>query len=742
MLKPLWLALAALGLWASLIPQVTYPSASSGEPSDQILVAWPGWGVQQDLGPLSGTVGTFHVWVSAEPRGDHVTVWASLVDASTREVLRQTSVNAAPDSVTVHRTLAFPTYVVPKGQRLLLQLQVAEFEQNYAIYRLSAPKSGLNNVAVNGVPDVGDGPLAFAHTISGSGLRTAILGDQSARIRLVLASMLTVLSILAHPCFSLRLRRAKASVRRLFWHAPFRGSRFVGSGDESAIEHSSSRLNRVFGVPWYPWPAVTVPILHFLANNTLHFVVVDAFIPLIVALAFATGSMVALRLLLRDWHLSAAATAVILVVFFGYGYLARAIDDRVDERVLFAGTVVLGVLAIVGIAQAIGLLARWTQFLNSLSAVLFLFSVLSLPWDTLVSLVRASDSKSVESSDLVSHLLPSGMPEAGGRRPDIYYIILDEYTRNDALGEFDNSDFLSELERRGFYVASKATSNYTKSIRSIPSSLNMSYLDELGLRSPGTDLDLIHVGHYNALAAILKSLGYTYVHLESGHPLTSRAPLADYLVTFRPSGVEVVQEEESRLRPVEGMMSWKFSCELAQTTLLWPAVRHCFLADTDAPYVWWSPVRALRMFEFLTEPSDIQSPKFVFAHILKPHSPATFDRYGNYVVGESIHDEFNNRHDPSVPNAYVGQLIFVNSLALKMIDSIIQNSTSEPIIVVAGDHGRHVDRYTRYLVLAAFHLPDGGRNAVYSSISSVNHFRAILDYYFDLGIDLLDDREL
>ena len=103
MFRSLWfpLALLALGLLASLIPQVTHISASSGEPSDQILVAWPGWGVQQDLGPITGVVGTFHIWVSAEPGGDRVTVWASLVDASTREVLRQTSINAAPDAVAV-----------------------------------------------------------------------------------------------------------------------------------------------------------------------------------------------------------------------------------------------------------------------------------------------------------------------------------------------------------------------------------------------------------------------------------------------------------------------------------------------------------------------------------------------------------------------------------------------------------------------------------------------------------------
>ena len=739
MLRPLWLALVALGLWASLIPQVTYPSASSGEPSDQILVAWPGWGVQQDLGTLSGAVGAFQVWVSAEPGGDRVTVWASLVDAATREVLRQTSINAAPDSVTVLRTLNFPGYIVPTGQRLLLQLQVADFEHNYVIYKLAARKPGLENVAVNGVPDVGDGPLAFAHMINGSGLRTAILGDPSARFRVALAGTLTLLAFLAHPRIASRLRHAETLVRRQIRRSTVRVVGIVGSGDRLTVDESASKLNRVLDTPWYPWTSATVPILHFLASNTLHFAVADVIVPLAIVLVFVTGSMVALRLALRDAHRPAVVTTVVLVTSFGYGHVSRAVDDRVDERVIFAGAVVFAAAVIVVLVRAAELATRWTQLLNLVSVVLLAFPVVSLSAHTLGSLVRGATPE-VAASDLVAHVLPEGIPDVSSPMPDIYYIILDEYTRNDALGQFDNSEFLSELERRGFYVASKATSNYTKSLKSIPSSLNMSYLDELGPQSPESDADLINIGQYNALVSILKSLGYTYVHLESGHPLTSRAPLADYLVTFRPSGVEVVQEDENRLRPVEDIMSWKFFCELAQTTLFWPAVGRCVLADADSPYVWWSPIRALKMFDFLTKPIDIQSPKFVFGHILKPHHRATFDRYGNYVVGQSIHDEFNDRHDPSVPNAYVGQLIFVNSLALKTIDSIIQNSSSDPIIVLAGDHGRHHDRYTGNFVLAAFHLPDGGEAAVYPSISSVNHFRAILNYYFGLEIEVLEDR--
>ena len=213
-------------------------------------------------------------------------------------------------------TLNFPSYIVPTGQRLILQLQVADFEHNYVIYKLAAQKPGLENVAVNGVPDVGDGPLAFAHMINGSGLRTAVLGDPSARFRVVLAGTLTLLAFFAHPRIASRLGRAETLVRRQIRRSTVRVVGIVGSGDRLTVDESASKLNLVLDTPWYPWTAATVPILHFLASNTLHFAVVDAIVPLAIVLVFVTGSMVALRLALRDAHRPAVVTAALLVIFF------------------------------------------------------------------------------------------------------------------------------------------------------------------------------------------------------------------------------------------------------------------------------------------------------------------------------------------------------------------------------------------------------------------------------------------
>ena len=88
---------------------MTFQSATSGELSAHVLTAWPAWGVQQDLGHLSGTVGRFHIWAAGEPDGEpRLTVIASLLNAQTGAVLRQTTIDVAPAPIPVLHTLSFP----------------------------------------------------------------------------------------------------------------------------------------------------------------------------------------------------------------------------------------------------------------------------------------------------------------------------------------------------------------------------------------------------------------------------------------------------------------------------------------------------------------------------------------------------------------------------------------------------------------------------------------------------------
>ena len=543
MFRSAWLALAlvALGLWASLVPQATYTAASSGRPSGQIMVAWPGWGVQQDLGSLQGTVGRFRIWVSAEPGGDRVTVLASLVDASTREVLRQATINASPDFVSVAQTIDFPSYVVPSGQRLQLQLQAAEFEENYVIYQLAPKVSNLANVAVNGVPDVANEPIAFELLQSGSGFRAATAGDVSSRVRLALALPVLILAAVMHPRIRIRYQRIQGSIRQ---RAVAICSR-IDSPGSSASAHRATRTEDLLQAPWYPWLTAAAPILHFLASNPLHFVASEVAVPLVIALGVVTGIVIGMWLILKDWHRSAAATTAVVAVVFAYGHIDRAFHGAIDSQVLFPAAVVSAVAAVIAIARSGQLTARFARFLNLSSAILLVFPIVLLIDDVPSWFERMRTGSPQSAVDLAAHLSVGEPTRASNERPDIYYIILDEYARQDALGEFDNAEFLQNLERRGFYVARDATSNYMWSLQSLAASLNMSYLDELDDRAPSSKEDLVSLNRFPALASILKGVGYTYVHLESGFVGTREAPLADTFVSFRPGKTIVSRGAQS-----------------------------------------------------------------------------------------------------------------------------------------------------------------------------------------------------
>lgn len=736
MTKSLWLgfAAAAVWFWASLVPQVTYQTTSSGEPAGHVLIAWPGWAVQQDIGTPNGTIGRFEIWVSSDIKANELTLLASIVDASTKEVLRQTRFLTNPSYTPVARTLTFPSYDVPQGQQLLLQLEVAPWEGRHAVYGLSQAHSTYANLALNVVPDAGEGPLAFAHYVTNSGLRAAISGERSALTKLALALALTALAALAHPRVKTwaNLRDAATAVKRLVRPLTHRRNRLIRPNSGHSPGHQKTRRRRLLEAPVYPWLVPLIPILHFLASNPLHFSVGQALVPTGVILLFVTITMAGLRLLFKGWNQPAAAVSAVAIVIFAYGHIDRALDGRLDDHTLFPIAAVVAALSVSIVARSPHRIPQFASFLNITLGTLLLFQTFSLLSAGLPATV-----------DTPRQFSPSPTADHG-HRPDIYYIVLDAYGRRDTLEGFDNSSFLEQLQQRGFYIATDATSNYRNTIQSLASSLNFAYLHNVHPTVPKTPSDGINLIQNNALAATLQTLGYTYVHLESGSLITNRAPTADILVTFTPAGVVVSSDEEvTRHSPVvratqdEGIRHSSFLRSLIDTTALRPLTGHQFRPGDDSPYDWWSPERTLQMFEVLSDPPFTSGPAFIFAHIIKPHDPATFDRHGNMLISHRKQDEFSDTHDPTVPDAFTGQLIFLNSLILRTVDRILEGRSVKPIIIIASDHSQ--SEAARYAILAAFHFPDGGNTVLYPSISSVNHFRSMLDYYFGFDLGLLED---
>ena len=312
------------------------------------------------------------------------------------------------------------------------------------------------------------------------------------------------------------------------------------------------------------------------------------------------------------------------------------------------------------------------------------------------------------------------------------------------LAPFDNSAFLNGLRDRGFYIPDEATSNYEKTEASIPSSLNMSYLEGFEKLGDAEKRKGQELTKDPLVARILIGLGYRYVQLVTGFPTTGSSIRADLVVDFGPSGPIVIRNrggppgDSKTPQPVPN----RFPQEFAQTTLLQPFLDTIINADERAPYSWPHPARTLATFQFLKTVPDIEGPTFTFAHIIKPHHPFNFDRNGN--ISPYLFPGFSDDHDPSVPSAYIGQLLYVNQLVLDTVDAILRESAEPPIIVLSSDHGtgHGPGPDPRHAIFAAYLLPGGGDAALYPSISSVNSFRVVFDHYFNLGLGLLEDRAI
>ncbi|MDX1436251.1 MAG: hypothetical protein R3335_05545, partial [Anaerolineales bacterium] len=323
----------------------------------------------------------------------------------------------------------------------------------------------------------------------------------------------------------------------------------------------------------------------------------------------------------------------------------------------------------------------------------------------------------------------------GQTPPDIYYMILDAYTRDDVLEEvfeYDNTPFLESLEEQGFYVAYCSLSNYAQTELSLASSLNFNHLEALDERlAPGSAnrSPLWPLINQSAVRTILEDLGYSTVAFETGYYWTQLDD-ADYYLTQNSSALEVMEA-------VGGVNS--FEVMLLNTTGA--------LAVTDGisklPDLVTETInypnqkireRLLYNFDRLdTIAPEIESPKFVFAHIVAPHEPFVFG-----PQGENIALEGRDSDADYVP-AYRDQLNYVNIRTLEIVENILSQSRTPPIIIIQGDHGAGpVRNEERMAILNAIYLP-GGSEGLYQNISPVNTFRVIFNRFFGGDYDLVED---
>jgi hypothetical protein len=261
--------------------------------------------------------------------------------------------------------------------------------------------------------------------------------------------------------------------------------------------------------------------------------------------------------------------------------------------------------------------------------------------------------------------------------------------------------------------------------------LNAAHLDALeqdlgtGVRHPRLPNYLLQ---HNRVVRYLQERGYEYVFFPSDwFHSTSMSPQADSV--FRPF------RGFSFMRAMTGG-------ELERT------VRGATILSYFGRTHRWEAEHVRRTLDGLAGLAGTGTrPRFVFAHILKPHDP--------YVFGRTCEVLPRQREDDQV-GPYLDQLQCMNRLLLATVRRILAESPVPPIILIQGDHGSkllHAISYPtpeevpppaareRFGAFGAYYLPGGGAAAFGDTVTVVNVMGNVLRYYFGARLPRAEDEQ-
>jgi hypothetical protein len=472
------------------------------------------------------------------------------------------------------------------------------------------------------------------------------------------------------------------------------------------------------------------PAIALLAHNIEEIKVVVALRALALSLLSGMLLYVVIKALLKDRYKAALLTTLTLILFFSYGHVYNFLKltplgglSLGRHRLLAPVWLGISIASILWIKRTTRSLQTWNQLLNLVAAVALVLPVAQI--GLFFGRVLTASAESPAQVNISELRLPAHQPP-----PDVYYIILDAYARDDTLkAEFnlDTSPFLSQLEDIGFFVARCSQSNYVQTQLSLASSLNMNYLQALDPNySPGqtSRVGMEELIRHSTVRKAFESLGYQIVAFETGFKGTQwedsnvyLSPSSDVFNAMQiaggPNGFEVML-----LRTSAGLL-------LADGVNVLPK----FLQpDFDNPR---KIHRDLILYD-LEQLGDLPArpgPKFVFAHLVIPHPPYVFDPNGEFTDIDIDYEQ-----------GYRDQVLYLNKRLLDLLPKMIAVSPTPPVIILQGDHGSIGSKpNTRTTIFNAYYLPEGGAQALYDDVSPVNTFRVVFNTYFGGNYSLLDD---
>lgn len=468
--------------------------------------------------------------------------------------------------------------------------------------------------------------------------------------------------------------------------------------------------------------------------------------PIIVSFILAAALILASLLVFRNVRKAAVFASLSLILFFAFeplrGLLLKLSILGVNPgyyRYFVPLIVLVVIIAAVWLLRKRTGMVEATMIVNGMAAAVLILPTIQISsyYTNQFMIVNGIKNRGA------AQPLSVASAQSIGEKPDVYLIVLDMYGRADKIQEefaFDDTPFLNQLKSMGFYVAPCSTSNYSHTNLSIASLLNFEYIDTLNGGKLPTSPDetwLTPLIVHSKARDVLKQAGYKFVTFQNGFPFLS---IPDSDVYFAPTDKD---KYESGLDGFEFIM-------LKQTPV------NYFMQKSDSKnYLPQVSSKQVRKFGYLYTqtrftldmlpkvPASISGPKFVYAHIILPHPPYIFKPDGSYTEESRFNDGPGGApiDQESYELGYTNQLKYVNSQIIPILDTIIKQSKTPPVIILMGDHGFWGMEAKHLPNLMSFYLPGVDYSkTVYPDITPVNAFRTVFNQYLGANYPLLPDR--
>ncbi len=366
--------------------------------------------------------------------------------------------------------------------------------------------------------------------------------------------------------------------------------------------------------------------------------------------------------------------------------------------------------------------AKTIVFLNTTMLCIFFIEI----GDSLVKYFALSKNRNLiyPSRPICDPYLPGKVPDSS--KPDIYFLVFDEYTNNEALKKiwnFNNDTIMNWLAQKGFYVPARASANYDFTPYSISSTFNMNWLDEKKGQDAWSGRNVLQANQSmsdNELFCILKKEKYNIQFLAPFRNSIQDDGLGAYF-DYLPEGQIFRQTLFGSLMKD---ISWNFRSKGQELSAMKKNAEESAALNQ----------KLIGLIKRTADSSSTSIPKFVYGHFMITHEPHLFDSEGRI--------ELKNLDSPAF-NTYTKQLTYANMVIRGLVDFLLSHNKKNTIIIIEGDHGfrrlpKALDAF-RFPNLMAISFPGMPDADLPSAISSVNLFRLILNHSFQQHLPLLPD---